>query len=97
MQKKIEKIFFDFERIAFELVPLDARFYWKRMLVMGLNMLTNSLKILDTSKTEFLELIFFLNEQNTWQKSRPADLSSVSDPLTCWLCISILTRVFLGI
>ena len=27
MQKKIEKIFFDFERIAFELVPLDARFY----------------------------------------------------------------------
>ena len=27
MQKKIEKIFFDFEIIAFELVPLDTCFY----------------------------------------------------------------------
>ena len=27
MQKKIQKIFFDFEIIAFELVPLDTRFY----------------------------------------------------------------------
>ena len=35
MQKKIEKIFFDFEVIAFELVPLEARFYWERILVIG--------------------------------------------------------------
>ena len=48
MQKKIEKIFFDFEIIAFELVPL-----------------TNGLKILDTTKTEFLELVFYLNDQKT--------------------------------
>ena len=27
MQKKIEKIFFDFEIIAFELVALDTRYY----------------------------------------------------------------------
>ena len=27
MQKKNQKIFFDFEIIAFDLVPLDARFY----------------------------------------------------------------------
>ena len=27
MQEKIQKIFFDFEITAFELVPLDARFY----------------------------------------------------------------------
>ena len=34
MQKKeIEKLFFDFEIIAFELVPLDTRFYWERILV----------------------------------------------------------------
>ena len=35
MQKKIEKIFFHFEIIAFELVPLDTRFYWERILVIG--------------------------------------------------------------
>ena len=35
MQKKIEKIFFDFEVIAFELVPLDTRFYWERILAIG--------------------------------------------------------------
>ena len=46
MQKKIQKIYPDFEIIAFELVPL-----------------TNTLKILDTTKTEFFELIFFLNDQ----------------------------------
>ena len=27
MEKKIEEIFFDFERIAFELVALNTRFY----------------------------------------------------------------------
>ena len=33
MQKKIQKMFFDFEIIAFELVPLDTCFYWDRILV----------------------------------------------------------------
>ena len=35
MQQKREKIFFDFEKIAFELVALDTRFYWERILVIG--------------------------------------------------------------
>ena len=35
MQKQIEKIFFDFEIIAFELVQLDTRFYWETILVIG--------------------------------------------------------------
>ena len=35
MQKKIEQIFFDFDIIAFELVPLDTSFYWERILVIG--------------------------------------------------------------
>ena len=35
MQKDIPKIFFDFEIIAFDLVPLDTRFYWERILVIG--------------------------------------------------------------
>ena len=35
MQKKIQKIFFDFEMKAFELVLLNTRFYWERILVIG--------------------------------------------------------------
>ena len=46
-------------------------------------MLTNSLKISDTTKTEFLELIFFHTDQKLRQSYCHADLSSVSDPLTC--------------
>ena len=35
MEKKIEKIFFDFEKIAFEMVALNTRFYWERILLIG--------------------------------------------------------------
>ena len=35
MQQKTGKIFFAFEIIAFELVELDTRFYWERILVIG--------------------------------------------------------------
>ena len=35
MQKKLKKIFFDFEIIAFELGALDTRFYWERILIIG--------------------------------------------------------------
>ena len=46
-------------------------------------MLTNSLKILDSSKTQLFKLIFFVNDQKIRGKYCPADLSSVLDPLTC--------------
>ena len=35
MKQKTQKMFFDFEKIAFEFVALDTRFYWKRILVIG--------------------------------------------------------------
>ena len=35
MEQKVEKIFFDFQIIAFELVALDTRSYWERILVIG--------------------------------------------------------------
>ena len=60
-------------------------------------MLTNSLKILDTTNTEFLEKISFQSDQKIWEKHRRGDLSSLSDTLTCWLSINFLTRIFLGI
>ena len=34
-EKKIEKVFFDSEIIAFELVALNSYFYWERILVIG--------------------------------------------------------------
>ena len=53
MQKKNQKIIFGFEIIAFELVALNTRFYWERIVSSGVNMLTNSLKISDTTEREF--------------------------------------------
>ena len=35
MEKKIQKRFFHFEIIAFELVALNTRFYWENILVIG--------------------------------------------------------------
>ena len=35
MEKNIEKWFFGFEIIAFELVALNTRFYWENILVIG--------------------------------------------------------------
>ena len=66
MAKKIQEIFFDFEIIAFELVALDTIFYWERILVIMCHMLTKSLKIWDTTKTEFPELISFQIDQKIW-------------------------------
>ena len=35
MQKKIQNIFFDLELIAFDLVSLNTRFYWERIIVIA--------------------------------------------------------------
>ena len=35
MQKKIQKMIFDLEITAFELVALNTRFYWERILFIG--------------------------------------------------------------
>ena len=60
-------------------------------------MLTKSLKILDTTKTEAFELIFFQSDQKILQKYYRADLRNIWDPETCWLSINVLTGGFLGI
>ena len=64
---------------------------------MCVNMFKHSLKISETTKTEFFELIFFQNEEKIWQNDGRAELSSLLDPLTCWLSINVLTQGFLGI
>ena len=67
----------------------------REYLLSGATMLTNSLKITDTTKTELLELISFQSDQEISQKNCRADSCSVLDRLTCWLSISVMT--FLGI
>ena len=49
--------------IAFELVALNTHFYLERILISGVHMLSNSLIISDTSKTEYFELKFFQTEK----------------------------------
>ena len=62
-----------------------------------INMLTKSLKISHITKIKFSKLIFSQSDEKIWQKNFCADLSSLSDPLTCWLSICVLTRDLLGI
>ena len=57
-------------------------------------MLTNSLKLSGTTKTNFFELIFLQSDQKNWQKYSRTNLSSASDPLTCWVFVSVLRRGF---
>ena len=74
-------MFFCFEIIPFQLISLNTRFY-SQYLSSGVNMLKNSLEIADTTKKEFLELIFFQWYQKIGQKYCRADLCSLLDTLT---------------
>ena len=65
MQKKIEKMFLSSEIIAFELIAVNTRFYWETIHFIGCQYV-NSLKISDTTKTKFFELIFFQRDQKIW-------------------------------
>ena len=60
-------------------------------------MLKNSLKVSDTTKKQFLQLIYFQSDRKIWKRYYRADLSNVSDTLTCSLSIGVLRRGFLGI
>ena len=63
MQKKTKKTFFDFEITPFELIALTLAFTEREYLSSGINMLTSSLKISDTTETEYSELISFQSDQ----------------------------------
>ena len=82
MQKKVQKICFHFEIIAFELVALNTRFYTERTLFIGCEYVNKQSQDSDTTKTEFSELIFFQSDQKISQKYCREELSSVLEPLT---------------
>ena len=62
-QQNIRKIFFDFEIIAFEFLHQTLAFTEREYFSSGVNILTNSLKVADTTKMEFLEMIFSQSDQ----------------------------------
>ena len=80
MQKKIEEIFFELQIIAFELVAVNTRFYWERILFIGCQYVKKKVKASDTAKTQFFELIFFESDQTYRTKIL---LCIFSVPLTC--------------
>ena len=61
------------------------------------NTLTKNLKISDTTKTKFFELKSFQSDKKIWQNYCREVFGSLSDFLTSWLCITILTEGFLAI
>ena len=88
---------FDWEIIAFEVIALNTCSYGERVLIIGVSTLRTSLKISDSTISGVFELIFFQSDKKIWQKYRREELRSVSDPLTCWLSITVLKRGFLRI
>ena len=64
MQQEIEKKFFTFSN-AFELVALNTSFYRERILLIS-SQYVNSLKISDTTKTDFFQLKIFHSDEKKW-------------------------------
>ena len=75
MEKKIEKKIV-FEKIAFQFISLNTNFTEREYLSLAVNMLTNSLKIWDTTKKKLLELKFFQIDRKIW-KATPVKISAV--------------------
>ena len=89
---------FRFGIAAFEVVALNTRFYWERILVTRVNMLTNSLKIWDITKADIFELIFFESVKETMTIILLWKFNQCLGPFNmCWMSIIVLTLGFLGI
>ena len=97
MQKRNSEKIFWFGDNCIRIRCLKHSFLLREYFLSGENMLTNSVKITDTTKTEYLELIFFQSDQKIWEKYCRGDSCSASDRLTCWLLISVMTWGFLEI
>ena len=83
MQKKIQKIFLVLRLLHLNWLRETLAFTERIYLLSGVNMVRKSLKMSNTSKKVIMGLIFFESNQIISQKFCRADLSSVSDPLTC--------------
>ena len=79
MQKKIQKILLVFNIIALNSLRWALTFTEGEYLSSGFNMLTNILKISDTTKTEFFHLKFFQSAQKH-DKLRPCRLHNGFSP-----------------
>ena len=96
MQEKILKIFLYFEVILFELVLLETRFYWERILVIGYQYTNKQSQDFRYYENRTFWADFLYEWSKNMKKILPFRFGLVSDPLTCWLFITVATRGFLG-
>ena len=76
MQQEIDKIFFDFEIIAFEFVVLNNCFYWERILVISCQYVNKQSQDFRYYQKWIFRLIFFQSEQEISEKYCRADKNS---------------------
>ena len=94
---KFEKID-NYKIIIFEFVALDSRFYWERILVIGLSTCSQRVSRCPILlKQNFLCWFCIRVIKFFFKKWCRAYLSNLSDPFTCWLSICVLTQGLLGI
>ena len=96
-RKKLAKYFWIWRQLHWNWFPQTLAFTEREYLSSDVNILTNSMKISDTTRKELFELIFLHSYQKIWQKCCLEDLSSVLEPSTSWMSKGVLTRGFLGI
>ena len=96
MQKKIQKMFFDCDIIAFELVALNTSSYWENISVIGSHYANKESQDFRYSQKSVYGGDFL----GEWSKIIPKTLSDrfkqFFGPLTCWLSISVLIRIFMS-
>ena len=66
MQRKIEKTSFVFDILVSELVPLNSFLLKKEYLSSAVNVLTNSLKILHSTRRDIFQLNYHKSDQQIW-------------------------------
>ena len=77
MQKKIQKIFFDLEIIAFELVVLNTRFYCERIFVVGSQYVKKMSQDLRFHKNRFFGADFFLEWLKNMTKNTAVEIQAL--------------------
>ena len=79
------------------MIALNSHFYWGRILAIGSqydNRKFQDIKIL--LRQHSFKLKFFQSYHKIWQTYCRANLSSVLDPLKCWLSITVLAQDLLS-
>ena len=97
MQEKVETIFLDFERIAFEFVALSTGFYWERILVIGRQYVNKESQDLRYFKIRLFGADFLSEWSKKITKILRCGFKQCLGPFNMLTVHKVLTRGFLGI